>query len=46
MATAIKLRDVARWANGFLWRTVPFDEYDRHMKKREEIYDEQQGLFV
>ena len=23
------LRDVARWANGFIWRKVPFSEYRR-----------------
>jgi hypothetical protein len=44
--TAQKLKDVARWANGFLWRDLPFDQYDRQMKKRTEKYDEQQGLFV
>jgi hypothetical protein len=43
---AQKLMDVARWANGFLWRDLPFDQYDRQMKKRTEKYDEQQGLFV
>lgn len=45
--TAQKLKDVARWANGFLWKKVPFAEYDRFMRKRSvETYDEQQGLFV
>lgn len=45
--TVQKLKDVARWANGFLWRKIPFEEYDRSMKKRTiEIYDEQQGLFL
>jgi hypothetical protein len=30
-----KLRDVARWANGFVWRKARFDEYDRgfHSKR-------------
>lgn len=45
--TEQKLRDVARWANGFVWRTAPFSEYDRHMKRiSPEQYDSQQGLFV
>ncbi len=45
--TEQKLRDVARWANGFVWRSVPFSEYDRHRKNApREHYDEQQGLFV
>lgn len=45
--TARKLTDVARWANGHVWRTAPFREYDRSMKRREaETYDDQQGLFV
>jgi hypothetical protein len=41
------LRDVARWANGFVWRSAPFSEYDRHRKNvAAEYYDQQQGLFV
>lgn len=45
--TARKLKDVARWANGFLWKQMPFGEYDRSMKKRtSETYDKQQGLFI
>ncbi len=45
--TEQKLKDVARWANGFVWKRVPFSEYDRHRKNVcEESYDEQQGLFV
>jgi hypothetical protein len=44
--TAQKLKDVARWANGFLWRDTKFEEYDRTMKKQPERYDTQQGLFV
>jgi len=39
------LRDVARWANGFVWRSAPFAEYHRHHAPAE-TYDEQQGLFV
>jgi len=42
-----KLRDVARWANGFVWKRARFSEYDRHRKNTPvEMYDEQQGLFV
>lgn len=45
--TRQKLKDVARWANGFVWKRAPFDEYDRSLKsKQTEGYDEQQGLFV
>lgn len=46
--TEQKLKDVARWANGFVWKRAPFEEYDRHRKNHntEEQYDEQQGLFV
>ena len=45
--TEQKLRDVARWANGFVWRSATFAEYDRHRKNTApETYDAQQGLFV
>lgn len=45
--TAQKLNDVARWANGFLFRKIAFSDYDRSMKKRNDpVYDSQQGLFV
>src|SRR6185437_2512503 len=46
--TTQRLKDVARWANGFLWRNVRFEDYDRRIKKplAMETYDEQQGLFV
>jgi hypothetical protein len=45
--TAQKLKDVARWANGFLWKKCSFADYDRFaMRNRDrEVYDEQQGLF-
>ena len=43
--TVQKLKDVARWANGFVWKRAPFEDYDRH-RKNNETYDEQQGLFV
>jgi hypothetical protein len=45
--TVRKLKDVARWANGFLWKQMPFAEYDRTQHKRDrERYDQQQGLFI
>lgn len=44
--TAQRLKDVARWANGFVWKRAPFDDYDRSRKNAPERYDEQQGLFV
>lgn len=45
--TAQKLKDVARWANAFLWKRTSFDEYDRTMRKRPiEVFDGQQGLFT
>ena len=45
--TEQKLKDVARWANGHVWRRAPFEEYDRFMRTvTEPVYDEQQGLFV
>lgn len=45
--TEQKLRDVARWANGWVWKRAPFHEYDRHRKTvAAERYDSQQGLFV
>lgn len=42
------LKDVARWANGFVWKSAPFSQYDRHRKNGAvaERYDEQEGLFV
>jgi len=45
--TEQRLRDVARWANGWVWKKAPFDEYERYRKNtRIETYDAQQGLFV
>jgi len=45
--TIQRLQDVARWANGWVWKRAPFSEYDRHRKNTApERYDEQQGLFV
>lgn len=44
--TAQKLRDVARWANGWVWKRAPFAEYDRslnHSRQRQSD-DAQQGL--
>jgi hypothetical protein len=40
------LRDVARWANGWVWKKAPFTEYKRSRRSApKERYDEQQGLF-
>lgn len=45
--TVQKLKDVARWANGFAWKRAPFSEYDRFRKNvAKECYDIQQGLFI
>jgi hypothetical protein len=45
--TEQRLRDVARWANGWVWKRAPFSEYDRHRKTTPaESYDEQHGLFT
>lgn len=45
--TEQRLKDVARWANGFVWKRAPFSEYDRYVRSaRVESYDEQQGLFL
>lgn len=44
--TEQKLRDVARWANGWVWKKAPFSEYDRSRKSTPaERYDDRQGLF-
>jgi hypothetical protein len=45
--TEQRLRDVARWANGWVWKRCEFADYDRHRRNAPpESYDEQQGLFV
>lgn len=45
--TVQRLQDVARWANGWVWKKAAFNEYDRHRKTViAETYDAQQGLFV
>lgn len=45
--TEQKLDDVMRWANGWVWRRAPFNEYDRHRKNApKERFDSEQGLFV
>lgn len=42
-----KLRDVARWANGWVWKRAPFAEYDRSMRSSSrQRYDAAQGLFT
>jgi hypothetical protein len=44
--TLQKLKDVARWANGFVWKKCKFEDYSRFRHKRQrEQYDEQQGLW-
>jgi hypothetical protein len=45
--TERKLKDVARWANGFVWRKCSFEEYDRTRDNRRmaDVYDADQGLF-
>lgn len=40
------LTDVARWANGWVWKKAPFAEYRRSARSSRERYDEQQGLFL
>lgn len=46
--TEQRLRDVARWANGWVWKKAPFSEYDRRQNNSrvQPTYDEQQGLFL
>lgn len=45
--TIEKLKDVARWANRFIWRKHPFKDYDKSARtKAKEEYDPQQGLFL
>jgi hypothetical protein len=44
--TLQKLKDVARWANGWVWKRAPFEEYDRSRRKRTtDRYDSDAGLF-
>lgn len=40
------LTDVARWANGWVWKKAPFNEYKRSRKAAHQVYDERQGLFL
>ncbi|MCK7615223.1 hypothetical protein [Roseibium sediminicola] len=41
------LVDVARWANGWVWKKAPFADYKRSRRTRpRDHYDSQQGLFV
>lgn len=46
--TERKLKDVARWANGWVWKRAPFAEYDRTRRNTPptELYDAEQGLFT
>jgi hypothetical protein len=39
------LKDVARWANGWVWKKAPFSEYRRDRRTTPETYDPRQGLF-
>lgn len=45
--TRQKLMDVARWANGWIWKKVPnFEDYDRFASKRKtDKYNAQEGMF-
>ena len=43
--TEQRLRDVARWANGYVWRKAPFAEYDRY-RRRIITSDKQPRLFA
>lgn len=47
--TEQKLRDVARWANKWIWKQAPFAEYTSHFRRdrsMRERYDARQGLFL
>lgn len=47
--TVQRLRDVARWANRYLYKVTSFDDYCRTASSRaaeREQYDTQQGLFL
>lgn len=44
--TRQKLKDVARWANGHVWRKCAFSEYKRSLKTKDLPYDAQQGMFI
>lgn len=45
--TAQKLADVARWANGWVWKQAPFAEYRPAFKRSTAPqYDARQGLFL
>lgn len=46
--TEQKLRDVARWANKWIWKQATFAEYNNHWKRdhaAQQRYDATQGLF-
>ena len=46
--TVQKLRHMARWANRYLYKTVPFAAYDASAKtsNMRDRYDGRQGLFL
>ena len=44
--TEQRLKDVARWANAWVWKRAPFSEYDRFRKNtKPEQYNATEGLF-
>lgn len=43
--TEQRLRDVARWANGFVWRSAPFADYDRSINNSRKR-DSDEGLLL
>lgn len=43
--TAQKLKDVARWANGYVWKKAPFDQYQRSLRSQVQVGDSQQCMF-
>jgi len=45
--TSQKLRDVARWTNGWVWKKAPFSEYQRSLKSRPQItHDTRQTVLL
>ncbi len=46
--TEQRLRDVARWANKWIWKQATFAEYNNHFRRDRAVleqYDSRQGLF-
>jgi len=44
--TMQKLKDMARWCNGWVWRKVPFEEYNRSAKTPAPIDTNQQDFLL